>query len=341
MRPRFLLVISIVTLAILAIVFWLRPVKPTATSEPPQIAVQTGNPLAVVTNVASEPPSGVSTPASSPPTVQEPITATNQPTIDPRELKLQRLIDAANVPIDFYGQVVDQDTNPVPGVKINVAIQQLYSPSLTNLAVGGTVLRLEQDTGTDGRFDIHGKNGTSLGLEAVQKAGYELEPNAPHSFGSSGGSFDQPVIFKMWPTNIHEQLITGEKQFQIVPDGRPYVIDLAQGTIAESGGGNLKVSVKRPPQVAPGQKYDWSCAVDAISGGLLEEADTGSSMYSAPSDGYTPSFLFEQKTGSGWGDSTGSRRFYVALKNGQEYGRIVIELYSYYNDQIPGLIRIN
>jgi hypothetical protein len=341
MRPRFLIFISLLALAILAIVHWLRPVQPTATPESPQAVVQSNNVPAAVTSVASELPPVAATPTSPQPTVQETVSGTNPGAVEPREIKLRQMIEAANVPIDFYGQVVDQDTNPVPGVKINVAIQQLYSPSLTNLAVGGTVLRLEKETGADGRFDIHGEKGTSLDMESVHKDGYELEPNAPHSFGSSGGSFDQPVVFKMWSANIHEQLITGEKKFQIVPDGRPYVIDLTKGTIAESGYGDLKVSVKRPAQVALGQKYDWSCAVDAISGGLLQETDSSSSMYSAPSDGYTPSFRFEQKIGNGWGDSTGSERFYVMLNKGQEYGRMVIELYAYYNDHIPGLIRIS
>jgi hypothetical protein len=145
----------------------------------------------------------------------------------------------------------------------------------------------------------------------------------------------------MWSTNIHEQLITGEKKFHIVPDGRAYFINLTDGTISESGEGDLKVWVKRPDQIAYGKRYDWSCEMDAINGGFLQETDANSSMYSAPADGYVSLFQFEQKIGSGWGDSTGTQRFYVTLKNGQEYGRISIELYAYYNNQIPGMIRLS
>jgi hypothetical protein len=54
-----------------------------------------------------------------------------------------------------------------------------------------------------------------------------------------------------------------------------------------------------------------------------------------------PSYKFIQNIGSGWGDSTGSKRFYVKLRDGKEYGRIVIELEAYYNDQIPGIIRLS
>ena len=80
--------------------------------------------------------------------------------------------------------------------------------------------------------------------------------------------------------------------------------------------------------------------MDIMSGGLLQEIDVYSSMYLAPADGYMPSFQFEQIIGSGWGDSTGTKRFYIMRKNGREFGRISIELFAYYNDHIPGLIRI-
>lgn len=136
-------------------------------------------------------------------------------------------------------------------------------------------------------------------------------------------------------------MITGEKKFHVVPDGRLYGIDLINGTITESGEGDLKVWIKRPEQVSFGQKYDWSSKIEIVNGGLLQETDTSSSMFSAPVDGYVDVFQFEQKVGSGWGDSTGTKRFFVQLRNGQVYGRISIELYAHYNNQIPGLIRLS
>ena len=117
-------------------------------------------------------------------------------------------------------------------------------------------------------------------------------------------------------------------------------IEIPMSGVLESGAGDLKVWVKRPEQITFGQRYDWSCEVDAINGGLLEQP-LGTAMYSAPTDGYVSSFQFEQKVGSGWGDSTGERHFYITLNNGQEYGRISIELCAYYNKQIPGMIRLS
>ncbi|MGH7975866.1 MAG: hypothetical protein ACREC8_04300 [Limisphaerales bacterium] len=142
----------------------------------------------------------------------------------------------------------------------------------------------------------------------------------------------------MWSTNIHEQLITGSKKFPVNPDGRPYFINLAAGTISESGSGDLKVWIKRPEQITYGQRYDWSCEVDTINGGLQPALDYA--MYLAPTDGYNSSFQFTQTIGSGWGDSTGERRFYIMLNNGKEYGHITIDLYAYYNSQVPAMIHI-
>ena len=80
--------------------------------------------------------------------------------------------------------------------------------------------------------------------------------------------------------------------------------------------------------------------MDALNGGLLEETNRYSAMFSAPTGNYVSSFQIQQNIGSGWGDSTGTKRFYVMLNNGRQYGQVSIELFAYYNDQIPGMIHV-
>jgi hypothetical protein len=249
---------------------------------------------------------------------------------------LRRALEGKNSPIDFYGQVIDQNSNALSGAKINVSIRHW---ELSENAQS-RVIRLEKETDLSGRFEINGATGDAFDLGNIQKEGYELEPNTKRGFGTSGGSFENPVIFKMWSTNIHEQLITGQKSFHIEPDGRAYFINLTDGTIAESGEGDLKVWIKYPDQVVRGQTYDWLSEIAAVNGGLLEETDPYSSMFTAPTDGYTSTFQYNQQIKGGQSGSTGTHRFYVMLKNGQEYGSITIELNAPYNNQIPGLIRI-
>jgi hypothetical protein len=335
MRPRFVISVLIIVLAIFFIIFWCRPVKRATAPEPSQGNIQSDFPK-VAANI----------PNPNAPNAPQPTTLlTSQRTEITRDEKMARIVqdfnDSHNHSIEFYGQVIDQDSNALPNVKINIFIpqQQIAFPTDSgDFPTSNNLVHLEKETEMDGRFDITSQNGNGVDIESIQKNGYEVEP-IRRSYGTAVGSFNNPMIFKMWSTNIHEQLVSGDRKFQIVPDGNPYFIDLTKGEITQTEGGDLKVRVKRPEQVTYGQRYDWECEIDVVDGGLCQSDSY--SMLLAPSDGYQQAFHFEQKVGSGWGDSTGEKRFYVMLHNGKEYGRISIELYAYYNDQVPGMIRLS
>jgi hypothetical protein len=336
MRKQFLTPFCIVTAVLAVLLIWLATHKahgPNQISEAQalitnapvventmrqSVAVEQSNSTAnIVTPVASE---------------QEPTTEAE------KNAKVRKMLEAQNKPIELWGKVVDQDDVPLSDVTVETEINHFVWPP--EQYPNGVSTKQEMTTDAGGQFHVSDSSATGIHV-MLQKAGYEQESRNGYGSNGQNGSQENPAILKMWSTNIHEQLITGGNKFHIVPDGRSYVIDLTKGTIAESGDGDLKVWVKRPEQITYGKRYDWSCEMDAINGGILQESDDSSSMYSAPTDGYAPSFQFEQKIGSGWGDTTGEKRFYVRLNNGQEYGRITIELMAYYNDQIPGMIRLS
>jgi hypothetical protein len=251
-----------------------------------------------------------------------------------------------NAPIEFYGQVIDQNSHPLAGVKIKISIPQeyMFAPTASgDFPISNNIVRLEKETDADGRFEITGERGYGVDMDLIQKDGYEVEP-APSSHGNMEGSFNAPVVFKMWPKNLHEQLIGGEKNFHITPDGRPYFINLTTGEITESNldEGDLKVWIKYPEQVERGQSYPWACEIDVIHGGLLEEP-LGTTMFMAPTEGYVPSFSLRQQIREGQRGSIGDRPFYVMLNNGKIFGRIQIDLMAPYNPSmgIPGLIRLS
>lgn len=268
---------------------------------------------------------------------------TNSPA---REEKLRVAVESENVQIDFWGLVEDQDGNPLEGVNITGNTRTWYVTATQNFDTRFPQFNAMSDF--NGRFEIRNTRGDVLTIKSLEKNGYEPEPHALRGFGfhtSERFSSDpnNPTVFRMWKTNIHERLVTGNKRFHIVPDGRAYVIDLSNGTIAESGDGDLRVWIKYQPVATAGQLYDWSSEIDAINGGLLEELDDYSSMYSAPARGYSPVFQYPQtprQLKSGQRGRSGEHRFYVVLKNGQEYGRITVDLVAPYNDEIPGLVEI-
>ncbi|PWU13490.1 MAG: hypothetical protein C5B50_19215 [Verrucomicrobia bacterium] len=253
---------------------------------------------------------------------------------------LSRQLEQRNVPIDFCGRVIDQDTNALAAVAIKISIR--HWPTAGVLAPGvSEEIHLDRLTDSDGRFEVHGETGDALSVLSLEKQAYELTPTTPHHYPSSSGTVENPVLFKMWSTNIQEHLVTLDKSFRILTDGRPYFINLVAGTIAESGEGDLRVFIKYPMQVVRGATNDWSCRIDGVTCGILEQSDGSDPMYLAPTQGYVSSFELKQQIKGGQRGSTGQRRFYIRLGNGQEYGRIEIGLYAPYNYQIPGLIRLS
>jgi len=248
--------------------------------------------------------------------------------------------ETQNVPVAFHGLVVDQDTNALANVTVDLEVTELHYGTFPE--VTGKTTPLQRQTGADGHFEVTGLKGHSVTIKRFTKEGYEPELFQKNygEYGPQSTSFDNPVVLRMWSTNLHEPLITGEKSFVIIPDGRHYGIDLIKGTMAEGDEGDLVAWVKRPDPVRRGQRYDWSCELMVPAGGLREESDLV--MSTAPESGYTNMFGFQEAAGiNGWGGATGDERFYVRLRNGQMYGRIIINLYADYHGRKPGMIRLS
>jgi hypothetical protein len=324
----------VVVLAILALLLWRWPVRHQSVTK--QLQQQIGNSNVPMANAANARQS-----TSSVATVGIP-SGTNFTIIEsPLHKQLQtpegfqKYVEEKNVPIEFFGKIIDQDSNALAGAVVKSVIRHWTAP--VAFQMGSKDIPVERISDKDGRFEINGETGDGFDI-AVTKDGYDAEPGQ-HSFGAVGGSFDNPVVFKMWSTNIHEKLIGGGKSFDIVPDGRRYFINLTDDTISESGQGDLRVWIKYTNQVVRGQVYDWSAEIAVINGGL-SEVPLGTAMYQAPTDGYVPSYQSRQQIEGGQRGSTGEHQFYLLLKNGQQYGQMSIGLYAPFNNQTPGLIRL-
>lgn len=332
MRPRFLIFIFFAVLLIAALLLWRRPAQPGTKTEQPAAVGQPSSPTASSTSHVS---------AVAP--FNQPNVQSNFPSITTnsdakKQLIIEQEISGKNSPIDFYGLVIDQNNKPIPGVKIKSGVRhwKMFGPEFGY--VGSTTITLEATTGMDGRFELTGASGDVFGV-LLTKDGYDAEPGNS-GFGAGSYSYANPIIFKMWSNNIHEQLITGNKSFQIVTDGRPYFINLTDDTIHESGTGDLKVWIRYTNQIAvTGQRYDWSAGIVVVNGGL--KAATDNAMWMAPTDGYVPSFQLTGKVRGGQRGQIGERRFYLQLQNGSEYGHMTINLLAPFNIGIPGLVQIS
>ena len=250
-------------------------------------------------------------------------------------------------PQDFYGKVIDQDGNPLPGASLSGELV------LNDGSYGGTqVKKLNTVTDGNGLFEFTGIHGAGFGV-TINKSGYDNEwRNDPYKSPSGGRSNPtNRAIYRMWSTNIHEQLITGNKSFEILPDGKPHFINLTDGTISEQEGGDLKVWIQYTNQAVQGQLYDWSAGIEVINGGLWEVPQAAMNsgfmdgfhipMFTAPADGYVPSFTHKGQIKGGQSGEIGNRYFYLLLNGGKEYGKMGINLFAPYGYLHPGLIRLS
>jgi len=250
-------------------------------------------------------------------------------------------------PQDFYGKVIDQDGNPLAGVFV-------VGELVLNDGTYGGIQTKKYNATTDGGglFEFTGLHGAGLGI-TISKPGYENEWKND-AYQNPGGGQSSPVdrvIYGMWSTNSHEPLITGDKSFEVVPDGRPYFINLTAGTISEQAGGDLKVWIQYTNQPVRGQLYDWSAGIDVVNGGLWEVPQAAMNsgfidqftipMYVAPTDGYVSSFSHKGQIKGGQSGEIGDRYFYLLINNGKEYGRMHINLFAPYGKLHPGLIRLS
>ena len=257
------------------------------------------------------------------------------------ELLVRKSTEAANLPVAFYGMVVDQDSNALQNVTVDLAV---FEERVDSYPEHNERIRdLKRLAGADGRFEVVGSGlkGRIIEVSMLTKEGYEQEFPGRFCgmFGTQSTSFDNPAVLRMWSTNLHDQLITGDKTFNLIPDGRHYAIDLVRGTITEGKEGDLVAWIRRPESVQRGERFDWSCELAVPAGGLLESQSQA--MFIAPEGGFTNLFAFEEQANSNGPGCFQDKRFYVQLRNGQVYGRIVISLYPNFSRTKSGLVQLS
>lgn len=253
----------------------------------------------------------------------QPQTAVPQPTASPAE-KAQVWVNEKNGDIDFYGEIIDQNSNSVPGVDIKARVRQWSMPTSEGANIVGKMFPVSETSGSDGRFEVRGK-GDGFDLESMQKTGYELSSKVSRSYGITGGSFENPVIFKMWKKDAAAQLVSQDEDTRIPYDGTPVVFDLLTGqkNLGDSATGDLRITLTRNPLNIPlGYKkpFEWHATIEAIGGGLIQPDDEF--MYAAPQDGYQPKIEIDMPTESTDWKPVYDISFFAKTRGGNVYSRV-------------------
>lgn len=234
-----------------------------------------------------------------------------------------------NVPLNFYGKVVDQNGAPVAGVEVKAAVRLVKEP-LPGI-IGDGFDYLVASTASDGTFAFLNRTGEFFGIDKIQKEGYlvsaTVHEKTYYYYASDEMKYrpnpSVPEVFKIWKQMGAEELIEKNLKYKLTTEGRSYGLDLLNGAQAKAYAiADIRVSMTAPSVIKPHVKYDWNFVLEAAEGGLIETSDDY--MYLAPVDGYVSRIQVSfNASDANWSDNF-RKRFYVMSRNGSVYARIEI-----------------
>jgi hypothetical protein len=247
--------------------------------------------------------------------------AYRQGLIGKSEITLVTLATLNDEPIVFYGKLVDQFSNAVGNASISFDVRVMNG-------FESTVKRGQVVSDSNGFFTISGYHGQDLGF-MPHKDGYALGSTSTYFKYSrmEQGYFvpdsKNPIVVKMWKVQGAEPLIGIGKKHKLHYANEPICFDLLAGTNV-SGGGDLRITVTRPPGIISGRNPQfWSVKFEVVDGGLMDSSGTERITYFAPENGYQPTKIISSKDrlpeGGTGGFHTG---FYLKSRNGQVYAKL-------------------
>lgn len=258
--------------------------------------------------------------------------------------KAREVGNSLNRPAKFYGQILDQNNQPVSGVNVKCDLSYFGNVILPGLMPDNK--QFERVSDNAGRFYVEGEIGLALDVMVQPKLGYVFKPtNLQVMLRDEGlnkpaptlSTPEKPYIFHALKRNPTEALIKGAIAFyDCVPDGRSYIVKLRNKQVsAGTTGGDLRISVWRPVGRANQKDYDWSVKVEGAEMELVESHETF--MYQAPEAGYESSWSFARQAGGRDYTREVNPKFYLKSRDGSTYGRIEIQIISDYREA-SGLI---
>lgn len=207
-----------------------------------------------------------------------------------REEKVKRLLNEGNVPIEFWGVVVDQDEQPIPDAVISYRIHRAGRLEPSGF-VGDDSRRGQVASARDGGFSIMGDRGVTLSIEGIQKSGYRQPARQRMDFAFQGSpelfrpSPRQPQTFVLIHSESMPSLVRYSRKLALPWDGQAMRFDLLNGQASPSGELIIVASRGQPD---PRGRFDWSLTITVDGGGVVEANEQGAHI--APAGEYEPAW---------------------------------------------------
>lgn len=238
-------------------------------------------------------------------------------------------IKKSQVPLDFYGRVVDQNGNGVAVARIRFSYVHFDPLQPFELFRGHSERSLTSDN--SGNFAIRGIKGYGFMIE-VDKDGYEASKSNFRGASIVGGP-DKPVkadpsspmIFHLRKKGQAEPLVYFEKGYRLTRDGTPKFINLVTGRTNDPNA-DLKIQAWTDEgRKDKDSQYDFRVRIEVVNGGLVESQQEFD--YIAPETGYVDSYEINSPAslGSKW-NKWPVRKFLLKLRDGELHGKIVFTM---------------
>jgi len=223
------------------------------------------------------------------------------------------------VPIDFYGKVVDQEGKPIAGANIHFHWVEFPDEN------GNRSTNTESDA--EGLFSLRGVCGPILTV-LVSKEGYYPRRGGAHYGPLAAESFSpdpqNPVVFRLRKRGTGVELITSDNGIRpnlavrVPKDGTPVRVDFFEKRVSPTG--QLEISQNKPPW---GEAKEWSFRLCIPDGGFVENNDEF--QFEAPVTGYVPTVEYRFRKGEvNWATQV-NKQFYIVFGHPPRYGWLRIE----------------
>ncbi len=223
-------------------------------------------------------------------------------------------------PIDFYGKVIDENSNPVAGVNVHFNWSELPEKG------GERTSDIQSDA--EGLFTLQGKRGASLSV-SFGKKGYYSSGRGEKAFSYAlpqafSPDPQNPVIFQLHKIGQGVELITSENGMRsdvwlrIPKDNTPVRVDFFQKQASATG--QLEISQNKPPFQGA---TNWSFSLSIPGGGLIENQDEF--QFAAPDTGYQPTVEYNFAKGETDWTTQVTKQFYITFGQPRKYGWLRIE----------------
>jgi hypothetical protein len=231
-----------------------------------------------------------------------------------------------HTPIDFYGKVIDENSNPVVGVSIG------FRWAAQTEDVAATTATTQSDA--EGIFSLHDKHGVGLSVQ-VSKEGYYTSQKDKRGFNYALGpdilspDSSNPVIFHLQKKGKGESLVHiggiglhTMRDYLLAADGRPINVSLLDGQLMPAEQGDLQVEFQiGPPLDNFPSRITWSCRVAVPGGGLIQTDEEF--PFFAPENGYQTSDNWSVDA-TNW-TQTLDKQYYIKLRDGN-FGRVKLRV---------------